>query len=389
MKKSISLKGVVVIEGHVQGLANTRALGKEGIPVIVISEFNCLARYSKYCRKFFRCPGYLSPEFITFLVKLAVEENLQDWMLLPSNDHAVYTISEHSEELKKYYKIISPEKPVFESIYNKELLIRRCMSEEIPVPVSWFPKTPDELENISFKGPVLVKGKNGLSFYKQSGKKAFLVKDKDDLIAILNKLTQKTAIENVYLQELIPAGRSKPVSFTAFSINGEIKSFWMGCKIREHPIEFGTATYSRSVNIPGLFPPAQKIIKSLGFTGVCEIEFLIDPRDNEYKLIEINARTWLWVGLAIKDGINFPLMIYRFLHSEEFQYPQDFNTGSEWMHYMTDIPYSLKGLVTGQYSFRNLAESYLKFPLPAVFNPGDILPSFAEVLLLPFLIMKR
>jgi hypothetical protein len=36
------LPGVVVIEGHVQGLANARALGRAGIPVIAKSTLNVL-----------------------------------------------------------------------------------------------------------------------------------------------------------------------------------------------------------------------------------------------------------------------------------------------------------------------------------------------------------
>ena len=57
----------------------------------------------------------------------------------------------------------------------------------------------------------------------------------------------KTPFSNVYFQNLLPVEKNKPVSFTAFSIKGEIKSYWMGLKIREHPVHFGTATYSRSI----------------------------------------------------------------------------------------------------------------------------------------------
>ena len=133
------MQGVVVIEGHVQGLANTRALGKAGIPVIVVSEHNCLARYSRYCKKFFKCPGYLSDEFIDFLINLALSEGIKDWVLLPSNDHAVYNISGNMEKLQSHYKIISPEPEILDAIYNKELLIKLCQSIDIPVPLSWFP----------------------------------------------------------------------------------------------------------------------------------------------------------------------------------------------------------------------------------------------------------
>ena len=52
--------GAIVIEGHVQGLAITRSLGENNINVIVIDKNNtCIAKYSKYCNAFFKCPDYI------------------------------------------------------------------------------------------------------------------------------------------------------------------------------------------------------------------------------------------------------------------------------------------------------------------------------------------
>jgi predicted ATP-grasp superfamily ATP-dependent carboligase len=75
--------GVVVIEGHVQGLANTRLLGQVGIPVIVIDKDDCIAQYSKYCKAFDKCPDYLNEEFIDFLIRLNKAFNLQNWIIIP------------------------------------------------------------------------------------------------------------------------------------------------------------------------------------------------------------------------------------------------------------------------------------------------------------------
>jgi len=383
------LKGVIIIEGHVQGLANTRALGRAGIPVIVISQHNCLAHYSKYCKKFYKCPGYLTGEFIDFLIHLANKEGIIGWVLLPSNDHAVYNISKNIEILQPYFKIISPEPGILKTIYDKELLIKLCQNIEVPVPQSWFPVTQDEINPSVLKYPLLLKGKNGLTFYKTMGKKAFLVDKPQNLPGFLEAIIEKAQFSNTYLQNLLPIENNKPISFTAFSENGEIKSYWMGVKIREHPLHFGTATFSRSINIPSLIPLAERLLRKLSYTGVCEIEFLLDPRDNEYKLIEINARTWLWVNLAIKSGINYPVMIYNYLNNIETVYPQSYEAGKEWMHYVTDIPFSLLGIFRGNYSPKEIIRSYLKFPGPAVFDFSDILPSFAEIVLLPFLFLKR
>jgi predicted ATP-grasp superfamily ATP-dependent carboligase len=389
MKPVPGSEGVVIIEGHVQGLANTRALGKAGIPVMVVSQHDCLARYSKYCRKFFRCPDYLSAEFIDFLLNLAATEDIQDWILLPSNDHAVYNISSHLPELGKYYRIIAPEPGILESIYNKERLIGLCQSAGIRVPESWFPGSPGELNKSGLKFPLLLKGKNGLSFYKRTGRKAILIEDYEKMQEVLDEMILRLPFSDIYLQEMIPLENNKTVSFTAFSVDGEIKAYWMGMKIREHPVHFGTATYSRGTLIPELLPAAGTFIKKLKYTGVCEIEFMFDPRDQFYKLIEVNARTWLWVDLAIRSGINYPLMIYNYLNHINTEYPTDYSADKEWLHYLTDLPFTFLGLIRGHYSLRGILDSYKRLPAPAVFNSSDILPSFAEILLLPSLIINR
>ena len=389
MNTKKDLPGVVVIEGHVQGLANTRALGRSGIPVIVVSEYNCLAQYSKFCKKFFKCPDYLSDDFIDFLINLAKVEGLTGWVLLPSNDHVVYNISGNIDKLREYYKIISPEPGILETIYNKELLIKLCHSINIPVPMTWFPEKQEDIRITEFDYPLLIKGKNGLTFYKGLRRKAFLINGPEMIFKVLDNITNTLPFSNIYFQNLLPVEKNKPVSFTAFSIKGKLKSYWMGVKIREHPLQFGTATFSRAIDIPLLRDFAEKLLEELEFTGVCEIEFLLDPRDNEYKLIEVNARTWLWVDMAIKSGINYPLMIYNYLNEINMEYQKTNNTSIEWMHYLTDIPYSLLGVWKGYYSFGEIFRSYSKLPAPAVLDFSDIMPTFAEIALLPLIILKR
>ena len=65
------MSGVIIIEGHVQGLSNVRSIGEMGVPVIVVDRNNCIARYSKYCKAFFKCPPFNSDEFAVFLINLA------------------------------------------------------------------------------------------------------------------------------------------------------------------------------------------------------------------------------------------------------------------------------------------------------------------------------
>lgn len=119
----MSKPGVIVIDGHVQGLALTRSLGEKGIPVYIVDRnIFGVARFSKYCKKFFKCPDYLSDDFVEFLLKLGREENLKDWLLLPCDDHIVYSISKRKNDLQSIFKVITVDFDILKNIINKRHL---------------------------------------------------------------------------------------------------------------------------------------------------------------------------------------------------------------------------------------------------------------------------
>ena len=289
------MKGAIVIEGHVQGLSNTRSLGELGIPVYVLDVTHCLAQHSKYCSKYFRCPNFKSEEFITFLIELAQKENLQGWFLIGSNDHIVENLSLHAQELAPYYTMIVPAKEQLYNIIDKADLMQIASTCGTHIPKTCDINTLEQTKNFTY--PLLIKGREGLSFYKATHQKAIQVNNEEELHSKIQEIALLT--NDVMIQELIPFDKqNRVVSFTCFAINGEIHTYWMGQKLREHPIKYGTATMSESVLIPQVLDEATPLVKTLNYTGICEIEFMRDTRDGNYKLIEINPRTWLWVGLA-------------------------------------------------------------------------------------------
>lgn len=335
-------KGAIIIEGHVQGLANTRALGKDGIPVIVVDVRGCVAASSKYCADFIKCPPFLSDEFADFLYNLGVNKGLKGWVLIPSNDHAVYTLSKHKEKLEQIYKFAVPSLLELDNIYDKVKLLEIAEKQNVPIPkTKCFTTSNDEIPpEITF--PIITKGRNGLSFYKSMGKKAFLSSDEEEFREHLIEIEEKVSLESSFSQELIPFdGTNKTISFTAFCVEGEIKAYWMGVKLREHPLQFGTATFTESVFVDDCLQQSKRLLSVLNYTGVCEVEYLQDPRDRKYKLIEINPRTWLWVGHAIASGVNFPLYIYNFLNGIENHYPKDYTIGLKWKNPYSDLVYSV------------------------------------------------
>ena len=385
------MTGAIIIEGHVQGLANLRALGSRGIPVFVVDKNDCLARYSRYCLQYFKCPDYSGDDFADFLITLAGQQDINNWCLIPSNDHAVMTISRNKARLSKHFAIITPGSEIIEKILNKQNLLTIASSMSIPIPASYF--DPREIENGKYPGisfPLITRGKYGLSFYRKTKEKAYISKNIIEFKKQMQEIRLKGALEYAFTQEVIPLTKdNRTVSFVSFSVNGEMKTFWMGVKLRDHPFNFGTATFTKSIYIEGLIEPSRKIIRELSYTGVCEIEYLRDPRDNEYKLIEINARTWLWVGHARETGIDFTLMIYNHLNNIEQEFPSDYLLDHKWINWLTDVPNSLMAIVKGKLPLREYLSSLKGEKVKAIFHKKDPKPVFAFFWLLLTVFRKR
>lgn len=380
------MKGAIVIEGHVQGLSNVRALGELGIPVYVLDVVHCLAQHSKYCTKYFQCPDFHSEEFIQFLIDLAKIEQLDGWFLIASNDHIVENLSLHAKELDGYYKMLVPNGKQLYQIIDKAKLMQVAVNCGTHIPRTCDLNTIEQTKDFSF--PLLIKGREGLSFYKATHQKAIQVDNEKDLINKVNEIAQLT--NDVMIQELIPFDKNnRVVSFTCFSIDGDIKTYWMGQKLREHPIKYGTATMSQSILLPEVLEEAKPLMKALHYTGVCEIEFMRDPRDGYYKLIEINPRTWLWVGLAKECGIDYAKIMYKYANHIEQQYPQSYQVGIKWRNSLTDLVFGVHAIIKRHITLCEYCSSFKGKIVKAIWNRNDIKPGLIFPFMTLYIAKKR
>ncbi len=391
MKKTgNTIRGAVIIEGHVQGLSNVRSLGEAGIPVIVVDRNNCIARYSRYCKGFFYSPGFDTDDFAIFLAELGVKESLLGWLLLPSNDHAVHTLSRNRERLESIYKLVTPGPDIINRIYDKKNLLDLATELGIRIPPTRYFKSPDEAGSSELRYPVITRGRFGLSFYKSMKAKALVAHSAEELGTQLSLIEELHDTASSLTQSVIPfTGSNRTVSFTAFCVDGEVKCHWTGQKLREHPWTFGTATLAESIESDECSEISARLLKGLNYTGVCEIEYIRDPEDGFYKLIEMNARTWLWVGLARACGVDYAMIAYRFVNNQEITFPDSYLAGVRWINWLTDSWFSLKALFAGKLRAREYLRSLKGKRVMAVFAATDPLPSLALVLMSLYIARKR
>lgn len=382
---------VIIIGGHTQALSLARILGRENIPIyLVYDRYLNLTRFSRYTTRFLKAPkgttSYLLDEtkekmLVDFLMNLS--EDLNDSIILPTNDAVVYALSKYRDILsKKFIVSVSPINTLLYA-YNKERSLKICKKVGIPIPKTIFSQEIDEVNTLKY--PVSIKGIVGHRFYKTVGKKAILAKNEEELKEEINFVKTKIPINEVMIQEIISMKTNDVYSFGSYSRDGVVIGFWIGYKLREHPKVFGTGNAVKSKYVSKVEDYSRKFLKEVKYSGISEVEFIYDCRDDDFKFIEMNARPWLQIGLADRCGVNLPLLLYKDVIGEKIHPINGFKENVVWVHFWPDIIMTLKGILSDNLSFKNYLMTFKNEKEFCVIAKDDMLPFIVETLILPYL----
>jgi D-aspartate ligase len=383
MQLTKEFQGAIVIGGHVQGLGIVRILGREGIPSIVIDNTKInLAKHSKYCHTFFKVED---DSLLDFLNNLAQMQKHKGWVIFPTNDFHVKLLSQNKQKLEKEFIVGTDTWQSVRIFYNKRETYKLAINLKIPVALTFFPDNEKQLEELNIEFPCIIKPAVMHEFYKKTKRKVFVCWNLLELKYNYKKALEIIPAEEVIVQEIIKGSGRNQFSACFLFLNGKTYIHLTACRMRQHPLDFGNATtYAETVYVPHLKEYGERILKAANFNGICEVEFKLDDRDNQYKFLEVNTRTWKWHAIANKAGTPFIKNYYDYLTGKNIQPLEGFTIAS-FCHSVTDVPIQLK-LFFKRFSFWNRK---IKPVENAVWASDDILPWFYEKIYLSFFIFKR
>jgi predicted ATP-grasp superfamily ATP-dependent carboligase len=104
-----------------------------------------------------------------------------------------------------------------------------------------------------------------------------------------------------------PEGDAVGVSLL-FGADGSCLAHFCHKRLQQFPNSGGPSTDRVGIDSPGLLEHSLKLMRALNWKGIAMVEWKIDPRDGSAKLMEINPRFWGSLELAIRSGVNFPLL---------------------------------------------------------------------------------
>jgi D-aspartate ligase len=131
-----------------------------------------------------------------------------------------------------------------------------------------------------------------------------------------------------------------------------------------------------------------EFLRAINYYGLVEVEYKRDPRDGQYKLLDVNARTWGYHTLGGRAGVDFPYLLFADQLGESVL-PCRAKAGLKWIRLVTDIPTVLVEALHGRVRWREYLQSMISSHTESVFSREDPLPGLMEVALIPYLVMKR
>lgn len=326
-----------------------RSLAKRQIKVICASDDPWAASFfSRYCGGKVLYPSYgeNAHRFITALQAVVRKKRFDT--LIPSTDSVLLAISENREQLSRYVNLPFPSHESVLKALDKSLTIKTAVENNVPIPRTYFVKNAEDLLNLSkiIRYPVAVKPR--FSMARQNGRlltrRSSYVSNGSQLIEAYWMIHEDFPYPLV--QEYV-CGQNYSVA-VLFN-HGKLVAACCIKVYRGTPVTGGTSVLRESVRLdPVMLQHATRLLKALEWHGIAEVEFKLDSQDLQPKLMEINARFWASLNVAIESGIDFPYMLYRLTVDGNVKPAFSYRTGVKGRWLMGDLQYLMTMLMGRQ-----------------------------------------
>jgi D-aspartate ligase len=368
----------LILGGSHGSLAVARSLGRRGIDVALLTDHH-LAGFSRFARRKFLWDGPGHDGALARLVALAGHEGLAGAVLFAGGDAEARLIAQNRERLATLFRLTTPAWNVVHTLADKRLVYAHAAALGIAAPLGYAPRDRRALEDMPCRFPLVLKPRERGVENAFTLAKAWRADDRATLLARYDEATALVGADAIVLQELIPGGGETQFSWAAVCDRGRPLAELTARRRRQYPVEFGyTSTFVETINCPEVADAGRRLLASLDYTGIAEVEFKYDHRDGCYKLLDVNARIWSWAALGAAAGVDFPYVLWRLALGETVE-PVRPRRHAAWMHGSRDLIAAGHALLTGRLALSSWGRG-LRQPLVfAAFAADDPLPGLMEL----------
>lgn len=360
-----------------------RSLGRRDIHTIAAYETNTPpAFYSRYCDETVLTPPP-STDLVGYkdaLVTLVSRDDVRT--VIPMREADTYVLAKYRTEFQRHVRPIWPRFETLQIAHDRLRLTRTADEAGVPVPETGL---LDEIDDWSRDQVVKARYALLTDDYVASQPPAQFIEP--DSVYYLrggikpNRDEIRTEMDHTpIVQEYIPGPE---YALWALYMEGEPVALSQKRQIRAFSYTGGTSVYRETVRIPELEAVGRALLDHLEWDGFASVQFKRDTRTGEFKLMEINPRTWVSLSCPVRAGIDYPYYYWRLAGSESVDPTSEYRTkvathrlGGEMMYLrsiLTDESPFVEPPPIGE-AIREIATSFYTQPHYDYLTADDPLP---------------
>jgi predicted ATP-grasp superfamily ATP-dependent carboligase len=307
-----AMRAILTFSRGWNALAAARSLGRRGIEVIAGDEYAFApTSFSKYTIASFIYPSPdRDPE--GFLAKL--EEVIrhyavpgQEYVLMPFHKET-YVIARNRSRFEPLIKMAIPTLEQILQVDDKGSLARLCQQRGLPIPDTIVADSAVDFRAAAekFAYPAFVKVRRSAAAV---GVKQ--VRTAEEAVAAAEDFAKRFRLggeEYPLLQAAVPGD---DFCTTFLFDHGQPRATMTYHNLRTYPVKSGTGVLRETVRSQAMEQTGAKLLSSLGWHGVAEIDYRWDGHEAEPLLIEVNPRFWGGLPQSVESGWDYPYLLYR------------------------------------------------------------------------------
>ncbi|MFH4965287.1 ATP-grasp domain-containing protein [Gaetbulibacter sp. M235] len=374
MKNHITPFSVLVLEDNINLFVFVvHCLSQiKGINIYVLSnKKDAETRYSRKIKKYIfynKPPSEL--EWISN-IDFEVDKHHID-LVMPVNEYEIETLLKYQDQFKNRDKlVILPTLDDFYKANDKGLLAEHLKKNQISTPKSFLIKAGEKNindENLRF--PILVKPTTG--FYGGDGIIKF-----NDVNGVKLYLNNNNLSYDILLEEYV---EGYDLCCNILCKKGEILAFTIqkGLLWTEKP--FSPQIALEFIYDEKLYDTVKKLMKSLNWSGVANIDIRFDYKTKQFMILEINPRFWLSTEASEMAGVNFPYLLCLSSLNADFELP---NYKHKKILNLKGLSYKTKMNKFFVFKFKFICNNtpikyYLKDPFPLIYIMSNKIKSMMK-----------
>jgi len=369
---------VVALGAGLTLTAVQRLFGEAGVPIFSSCAAEDFSRRSRWYRTIPASEQYKKPDLLQLLLR---ELPFERAVLVPCADDWAVAVAALPDHLAAQFPSSTPPLTTLRAMVDKRAFAELLTQQNVPHPQTRMLRSAADLHALPPEGfqDAILKPISSVEFARKFGIKGHFVKCQEQAIELSAQLEFP-----ILLQEYIPGPPDAGYFIEGFfDRTGELRALLARRRLRMHPAILGNSSLTESVplkEVGSAINPFLAMLGSVHYRGMFSAEFKFDERSGQFKLLEVNARAWWYVGFAAHCGVDLCQMSYRDALQLPFDSRMPYDTGRRSFFLTNDFHAWRKAKSSHERSIRSLIGPWLgaqealfrwNDPLPAVFHIGQ------------------